>query len=162
MRTFFQTNFLPTLFCAILSASIASPAQDQPAAIEPTIITIDASQTGPAINPHIYGQFIEHLGRSIYGGIWAEMLEDRKFYFPVPATHPIWKLTRNQARVLADSPWQVLGPEGAVQMVEKDAYVGQHSLVLSGNTGIFQEELGLVKGKDYNDGEDGADGGQFL
>jgi len=26
-----------------------------------------------------------HLGRCIYGGIWAEMLEDRRFYFPVPA-----------------------------------------------------------------------------
>ncbi len=46
-------------------------------------IKIDATKTGPAINPFIYGQFIEHLGRCIYGGIWAEMLEDRKFYYPV-------------------------------------------------------------------------------
>ena len=30
---------------------------------------------------YIYGQFIEHLGRCIYGGIWAEMLEDRKFFY---------------------------------------------------------------------------------
>jgi alpha-N-arabinofuranosidase len=47
------------------------------------IITIDANKPGAKINPFIYGQFIEHLGRCIYGGIWAEMLEDRKFYFPI-------------------------------------------------------------------------------
>ena len=44
--------------------------------------SVDASQQGQPISKYIYGQFIEHLGRCIYGGIWAEMLEDRKFYFP--------------------------------------------------------------------------------
>ena len=39
-------------------------------------------QKGHPISKYIYGQFIEHLGRCIYGGIWAEMLEDRKFYYP--------------------------------------------------------------------------------
>ena len=138
------------LFCATLLMGIAVPAQDRPAAPAPSVITIDASQTGPAINPHIYGQFIEHLGRCIYGGIWAEMLEDRKFYFSVPATQPIWKLTSHQATVLADSPWKVLGPVSAVQMVEKDAYVGTHAPVLTGNVGIYQEELGLLKGTNYS------------
>ena len=46
-------------------------------------VTIDAGKTGEPISKFIYGQFIEHLGRCIYGGIWAEMLEDRKFYFPI-------------------------------------------------------------------------------
>jgi alpha-L-arabinofuranosidase len=53
-------------------------------------ITVDASQTGAPISKYIYGQFIEHLGRCVYGGLWAEMLEDRKFYFPVPASGDIW------------------------------------------------------------------------
>ena len=44
-------------------------------------ISIDVDQTGEPINEMIYGQFIEHLGRCIYGGIWAEMVEDRKFYY---------------------------------------------------------------------------------
>ncbi len=48
-------------------------------------ITIDGSRQGHPISKYIYGQFIEHLGRCIYGGIWAEMLEDRKFYYPVTA-----------------------------------------------------------------------------
>jgi alpha-L-arabinofuranosidase len=34
-------------------------------------IEITALQTGPAISPHLYGQFIEHLGGVIYDGIWV-------------------------------------------------------------------------------------------
>jgi alpha-N-arabinofuranosidase len=117
-------------------------------------VSIDASQAGEPISPYIYGQFIEHLGRCIYGGIWAEMLEDRKFYFPVPADKEIWRLTREQARVLAASPWKVIGPEGTVEMVKQDAFVGDHTPQITapgdGTTvGIYQEELGLVKGKAY-------------
>ena len=44
-------------------------------------VAIDATKTREPMPDLIYGQFIEHLGRCIYGGIWAEMLEDRKFYF---------------------------------------------------------------------------------
>jgi alpha-L-arabinofuranosidase len=34
-------------------------------------ITIDSPQDGPVINRHIFGQFAEHLGFGIYGGIWV-------------------------------------------------------------------------------------------
>jgi len=116
-------------------------------------VTVDASKIGEPISPYIYGQFIEHLGRCIYGGIWAEMLEDRKFYFPVPADKDIWRLTREQAKVLAASPWKVIGPQGTVEMVKQDAFVGDHSPQIKatgdGTIGIYQEELGLVKGKAY-------------
>jgi alpha-N-arabinofuranosidase len=117
-------------------------------------VSIDASQAREPISPYIYGQFIEHLGRCIYGGIWAEMLEDRKFYFPVPADGDIWKLTREQARVLAASPWKVIGPPGSVAMVKQDAFVGDHTPAITapgdGTTvGVYQEELGLVRGKAY-------------
>ena len=27
--------------------------------------------------------FIEHIGKTMYGTLWAEMLDDRKFYFPI-------------------------------------------------------------------------------
>jgi len=40
-------------------------------------VTIHASRSRAPMSKYIYGQFIEHLGRCIYGGIWAEMLEDR-------------------------------------------------------------------------------------
>jgi alpha-N-arabinofuranosidase len=117
-------------------------------------VSVDASKTTEPISPYIYGQFIEHLGRCIYGGIWAEMLEDRKFYFPVPADSEIWRLTREQARVLAASPWKVIGPQGTVEMVKQDAFVGDQSLQINAPgdgaaVGICQEELGLVKGRAY-------------
>ncbi len=34
-------------------------------------IEIKAAESGPEISPHIYGQFIEHLGGVIYDGIWV-------------------------------------------------------------------------------------------
>src|SRR6188472_2777310 len=77
----------------------------------PIRVTINAEKTGPPINPFIYGQFIEHLGRCIYGGIWAEMLEDRKFFRPVGA---------------AASPWQPLGG-ATVQMETEAPFVGDHT-----------------------------------
>jgi len=142
--------------CLTIALSLGVQAQDsnappsRPAVAE---VSVDASNTGEPISPYIYGQFIEHLGRCIYGGIWAEMLEDRKFYFPVPAQGDIWRLTREQAKVLAASPWKVIGPQGTVEMVKQDAFVGDHSPHIKatgdGTVGIYQEELGLVKGKVY-------------
>ena len=37
-----------------------------------TEISVDATETGAKINPFQYGQFIEHLGRAITGGIYHE------------------------------------------------------------------------------------------
>jgi len=34
-------------------------------------IKVDTSQPGPKIDRHIFGQFAEHLGTQIYGGIWV-------------------------------------------------------------------------------------------
>ncbi|MCK7530665.1 MAG: hypothetical protein MZV63_06270 [Marinilabiliales bacterium] len=59
--------------------------------------TIDAGERAAPISKYIYGQFIEHLGRCIYGGIWAEMLEDRKFFYPVGDKESPWKPDRRPA-----------------------------------------------------------------
>lgn len=34
-------------------------------------ISIEADRPGPRIDPNIYGQFVEHLGRGVYEGIWV-------------------------------------------------------------------------------------------
>ena len=103
-----------------------------------TSVTIDASKVGQPVSPYIYGQFIEHLGRCIYGGIWAEMLEDRKFFY-APGDK--------------DSPWKPLGSAEAVTMATQRPFVGQHtpSIALAGESprGIAQDGLGLVAGKVY-------------
>ena len=49
--------------------------------------TIDVSKAGNPISKNIYGQFLEHIGGIVNNGIWAEMLDDRKFYYPI-TSHP--------------------------------------------------------------------------
>jgi alpha-N-arabinofuranosidase len=113
-------------------------------------ITIDATKVGPEINPFIYGQFIEHLGRCIYGGIWAEMLEDRKFYFPVTDKyHPYSDLSKTAFPVVAASPWEVIGSAGSVTMENEEPFVGEHSPRIAAGSGIRQNDLAVVAGKDY-------------
>ncbi len=117
-------------------------------------ITIDAGKVGEPISKYIYGQFIEHLGRCIYGGIWAEMLEDRKFWYPVTAEYDPYKGTRAVAKdgpfpVVGASPWQIIGPDDSVEMVKEDSFVGDHTPLIEPGSGIRQRDLGLVKGKQY-------------
>jgi len=116
----------------------------------PIELKLDAAKTNTPINPFIYGQFIEHLGRCIYGGIWAEMLEDRKFYFPITANYSPYKSLQNTPfPVVGASPWQIIGDTSAVSMVKKNAFVGDHSPRLNVGAGIRQRDLGLVAGKTY-------------
>ena len=127
-------------------------------------VNVDLNQRGEPISKYIYGQFIEHLGRCIYGGIWAEMLEDRKFYYPVTGEAPAWTMYKPGMRswdgeghpyeLLTRSPWMIIGDKKGVSMVSKNSYVGEHTsrIALSGNEkpgGLLQERLGLVRGKQY-------------
>ncbi len=109
-------------------------------------VTIDAARTREPMPDLIYGQFIEHLGHSIYGGIWAEMLEDRKFYSAVGETR--------SDRVNVPSPWKAVGEASSIVMVKENAYVGEHTPQVNLGTGgrpggIAQSGLGVVAGKGY-------------
>jgi alpha-L-arabinofuranosidase len=64
------------LFAFFLIASFAAEAQNKT-----TSLIIDASSLRLTINKNIYGQFSEHLGNCIYGGIWVG--ENSK----IPNTH---------------------------------------------------------------------------
>ena len=117
-------------------------------------IAIDASQKGEPISKYIYGQFIEHLGRCIYGGIWAEMLEDRKFYFPVTPEYDPYRAVRGVAAdallpVVGASPWQIMGSEDSVTMVREDSFVGEQTPRIAAGSGIRQNDLAIVQGKEY-------------
>jgi hypothetical protein len=101
--------------------------------IEPTVV-IHTRQTGEPISKYIYGQFIEHLGRCIYGGVWAEMLEDRKFFHPVGSDR---------------SPWGIIGATSGVAMEQADSFVGDHTPLIRTASGIRQGELGVLKGTTY-------------
>jgi alpha-N-arabinofuranosidase len=60
---------LPLLRGAAMLAVLASPVLASP---DPdTQLIVHADQSGPVINRNIYGQFSEHLGHCIYGGMWV-------------------------------------------------------------------------------------------
>jgi alpha-N-arabinofuranosidase len=122
-------------------------------------LTINLSETREAISPYIYGQFIEHLGRCINGGIWAEMLEDRKFYYPVTDTYSPWSTRTDEYwnagefRILTASPWRRIGPAGCIRMNKSKPFTGQHAPDITLNpslsAGISQEGLYLRSGLQY-------------
>ncbi|MDI6845800.1 MAG: alpha-L-arabinofuranosidase C-terminal domain-containing protein [Candidatus Saccharicenans sp.] len=101
--------------------------------------TIQADRKLTPVSEYIYGQFIEHLGRCIYQGIWAEMLEDRKFYLPVGS---------------AESPWKVAGKPHSLHMNPLLVYAGVPvpEIRLRGDGtegGIYQAEIALQSGRKY-------------
>lgn len=123
-------------------------------------VTLEPDKAQEPISPLIYGQFIEHLGNCIYGGLWSEMLLDRKFFFPITdqfdpwgtATDPQWKAGPFQ--FLKASPWKVIGPPGTVTMDEKHPYTGKQSPVIHARgdeapVGFSQDGLALRAGKEY-------------
>lgn len=55
---------------AMIAAALAASGSQALAAPTATV-TIDLSRPGPQINRDIFGQFAEHLGTGIYGGIWV-------------------------------------------------------------------------------------------
>ena len=125
----------------------------QEAGASPTQLraAVHAEQTGQPISPFIYGQFIEHLGRCIYGGIWAEMLEDRKFYFPITEGYDPYKsLQDTDFPVVGASPWQIIGDPESLLMVKEESFVGDHTPRVRPGAGIRQRDLALVQGKRYD------------
>ncbi|MDO5308740.1 MAG: alpha-L-arabinofuranosidase C-terminal domain-containing protein [Planctomycetia bacterium] len=100
-----------------------------------TTVVIDATSQTEPISPYIYGQFIEHLGRCIYGGIWAEMLQDRKFY-DAPAL----------------GVWSLVG-EAKFAHEKEGAFVGKASPKWNSDNddvfGVEQANLQFVEGRDY-------------
>lgn len=127
--------------CAFVPAVLA---QDSAPALR---VSIDAAKTGEPISKYVYGQFIEHLGRCIYDGIWAERLQDRKFFYPVGTAESPWRLLLGPQ----DNPNQIIAG-GKVTMVAENAYVGEHSpcIVMSGEAGpigIIQDRIPLSCGE---------------
>jgi alpha-L-arabinofuranosidase len=132
------------------SLAVDGPSASAAAPESSTKIVIDAGQRRPDIDPFIYAQFIEHLGRCIYGGIWAEMLEDRKFYFPVTENYAPYKsLQETEFPVVGASPWQIIGDAKGVEMTKDEPFVGEQTPRVAAGSGIRQRDLGVVKGKKY-------------
>lgn len=146
------------LSLGLLAAPLSAATAPSPA------VNLDTRTTAAPINPYIYGQFIEHLGRCIYGGIWAEMLEDRKFYFPITAEFGPYRelkptagtsdfnvgnLQQSAFPALVASPWEIVGAPAGVEMTKENAFVGEHTPRIRAGNGIRHHKLGVVADLDY-------------
>ena len=137
-----------------LAAGVAAAQDSTPAVPDHLTVNINTQQTADPVSKYVFGSFIEHIGTTIYRSMWAEMLDDRKFYFPISSTDPQTPRTqggnpmRQQTR-----KWRPVGPDEAVTMDTDQPFVGDHSpkILLDASTphGIRQVGLSLVNGKQY-------------
>lgn len=112
--------------------------------------TIDASETQEPVSEYIYGQFVEHIGDIVNDGIWAEMLDSRKFYHPILKEKPEAQNTGFRAPA---NRWIAIGPMDAIVLDSAHVFTGEHSprvaTVANEKRGFSQYRLSLVKGKEY-------------
>lgn len=131
----------------LLGFSTSSFAQTQP-----VHASVDASMTGAPISKYIYGQFLEHIGGIVNNNIWAEMLDDRKFYFPI-SSHPSDAPSGPAFRRTMLRHWMPIAADDFIIMDADHPYVGEHTpLVKLSQTephGIQQSGLVVRKGKSY-------------
>lgn len=143
-------KFLALLAAAFLSA-LSPSAQSQP---NPLTVTIVTRQTADPVSKYVFGSFIEHIGTLIYRSMWAELLDDRKFYFPIASTDQ--QPPRPQGGNPMRQPlhkWRPVGPDTAVTLDPDHPFVGEHSPKISLDAvaphGILQSGFSLVAGRRY-------------
>ena len=130
----------------ILCFNVPASAQQSQGAAQ-VEATVHLDEEGAPVNPFVYGMFTELLSNMFENGVLAEMLSDRKFFYPVDNSETLTPTNskRHQLR------WRPVG--GAVEMDTKNVYVGKHSpkvTVAGGRAGMRQAGLWLVKGKGYD------------
>ncbi len=137
-----------TLGIGVAQQNAATPPQE-------IKVDIDTQKTAPPVSPNEYGMFIEHIGSLIYRSLWSEMLDDRKFYFPIKPEEPQAAAPAQGGpfRNMQLRKWHPLGPADAVVMDKDQPFVGEQSprIDLNASTphGIRQSGFALVKGKKY-------------
>ena len=138
----------PILVLIALLFSVLCSAQTQP-----VHAIIDASKTGAPISKYIYGQFLEHGGNIVNEGVWAEMLADRKFYFPITSHPPAEPAGPPWMRRTAPRRWTPIGGDEFVTMDANKPYTGEHTPLVKLDKkeprGFQQSGLAVRKGKAY-------------
>lgn len=119
------------------------------------VVTIDTTKVRPPVSKYEYGMFIEHIGTLIYRSLWSEMLDDRKFYFPIVSneSESEGRVQGGPMRSMRLRKWRPVGPGEVVAMDKNKPFVGDQSprIQLNPSTrhGIRQNGLALAKGKKY-------------
>lgn len=128
--------------------------QPEPTAPAQITVTVNTQDTSAPISKYLYGGFIEEGGTLVSRSLWSEMLDDRKFYFPINSkviAAPAGARRRPFGMPLRK--WRPVGPDEIVEMDTVQPFVGDQSprITLDASTphGIRQTGIALVKGKKY-------------
>ncbi len=126
---------------------------------EHATITINLEQAIGELHDHLYGANLEHLGQAIYGGVWAEMLRDRKFAgCDRMYTAPSEGLHNVHPSIGVVVPWEAANPDYEAVLYAHDNstfYTGRQSQRITirqpdGQArGIEQGDLYLQDERDY-------------
>jgi alpha-N-arabinofuranosidase len=148
--------------CVAVALAGAACAQTSGAPEKRIAVTVDAAKTASPVSPYLYGQFIEHIGDTVNRSLWAEMIDDRKFYYTVDSKTAAPPPSRGRRA----NPWRPIGPDESVMMDRDHAYTGEHSPLIkldgAAPRGIAQAGVVLRKGRAYTGrvvlaGDAGAD-----
>lgn len=147
---------LATLISTISLLALAAPVGARATPPAALVATIDGSQRFDAVTPYEYGMFIEPIGNLVARTLWAEMLDDRKFYFPVVPQSK----DQPPPRTVEGRPgsayrkWRPVGGEDVVVMDTADPFVGKQSpsiaVTPASARGLQQSGLGVARGKRYD------------
>jgi alpha-N-arabinofuranosidase len=138
---------------ALVSEAPATTAIANSASVQ---VTIDGAERSDPVTRYEYGMFIEPIGNLVARTLWAEMLDDRKFYFPVVTESKDLPPAPNTQVFpgMASRKWRPIGADNAVTMDSRDPYVGKQSatVALVGDTprGLGQSGIGIARGKHYD------------
>lgn len=110
---------------------------------------VHTDQTGDPIHRYAYGMFTELLGNMFEKGLWAEMLSDRKFFYPVNNSET---LVPGNSRGRFNR-WRPVGAEQNVVMDKFNPYVGEQAARIKLDKtevhGIRQSGIGVGQGRKY-------------
>jgi alpha-N-arabinofuranosidase len=122
---------------------------------QPIAVRIDATARSAAVTPYEYGMFIEPIGGLVARTLWAEMLDDRKFYYPIgPAASDAPPPVNAEGRPgVVYRKWRPIGGDAVVTMDTQHPYAGTQSarIAVSADhvTGIVQGGIEVVRGRRY-------------
>ncbi len=142
---------VPGFLLAVFLLAAVSPAQT---AAQTVNVVIDTSKMGTPISKNIYGQFLEHGGNIVNEGVWAEMLEDRKFFSPITSKSPEAPTAPPPGRRRpAPRRWTPVGADEFVTLDTDHPFTGDHSPKVALDArephGFSQTGLAVRKGKAY-------------
>ena len=117
-------------------------------------VTVDAGKTRAPISPYLYGQFIEHIGDLVNRSVWAEMLDDRKFYYAITSNPPLRSAAARPASRPPAQPLAAHRPRRGGGDGPRPSLCGEHTPAHQARgpepRGIQQAGLVLRKSKAYS------------